>query len=387
MKKRILIISGGNDNHIIRFLNNLDNVSGSNLIVDYYAHDIYTCNDINNAKANNVFITRESAVIQKLRSVRKIGVLISIISKYLTLKAILKEEQYDLVNIHQIPFYSFLFLHIAKSNGIKTMLTPWGSDVLRASKRKKKYIKKAFNSANYVSGDLKVGFSQQVKELFSIDEDKFIKLGYGSDVISEILKIKDTVSKEKIAESLYLPKNRYYITCGYNASPAQRHAVILEAIADNKDKLPKNYLIIVPLSYGAGKKKVEKELRRICEKEELEVVFITEYLTNEQVAYLRLITDLFIHIQTTDAYNASLQEMLLAGAQCINGKWLCYPTLEEYEIPYHVCEDVEMLPNLLKDILRKNINKISLHPDTISVIKEQAWERQIIKWNKFYEEI
>jgi len=387
MKKKILIVSGGTSKHIRRFLHNLSAVCGETISFDLYAYAKFDNEDICDLEAKKVYTTKAGSLIRKLIRLPKIGIVFSIMAQCHTLSSILKKNHYNLVNIHQLPFYSYCFVRIAHQNNIQVMLTPWGSDVLRVSKIYIPSLRKAFDIAQLVSGDLTVGFTQKVMKIFSIQKEKIVNLGYGSDVISSILALKGKFTREQLENKLGIPKAEYYITIGYNANRSQRHLTILRAIVNNKDILPPNYRLIIPLTYGTDKDLIIKKVRKICEEENLNAVLLTHYLTTEQVACLRLITDLFIHIQPTDAYNASLQESLLAGAQCINGKWLEYPTLETHGIPYHVCENLETLSMLIGEIVQNKVTPKTLHPETETLIIEQAWDKKIKKWVEFYQNL
>ncbi len=387
MKKKILIVSGGTSKHIRRFLHNLSAVCGETISFDLYAYAKFDNEDICDLEAKKVYTTKAGSLIRKLIRLPKIGIVFSIMAQCHTLSSILKKNHYNLVNIHQLPFYSYCFVRIAHQNNIQVMLTPWGSDVLRVSKIYIPSLRKAFDIAQLVSGDLTVGFTQKVMKIFSIQKEKIVNLGYGSDVISSILALKGKFTREQLENKLGIPKAEYYITIGYNANRSQRHLTILRAIVNNKDILPPNYRLIIPLTYGTDKDLIIKKVRKICEEENLNAVLLTHYLTTEQVACLRLITDLFIHIQPTDAYNASLQESLLAGAQCINGKWLEYPTLETHGIPYHVCENLETLSMLISEIVQNKVTPKTLHPETETLIIEQAWDKKIKKWVEFYQNL
>ena len=387
MKKKILIVSGGTSKHIRRFLHNLSAVCGETISFDLYAYAKFDNEDICDLEAKKVYTTKAGSLIRKLIRLPKIGIVFSIMAQCHTLSSILKKNHYNLVNIHQLPFYSYCFVRIAHQNNIQVMLTPWGSDVLRVSKIYIPSLRKAFDIAQLVSGDLTVGFTQKVMKIFSIQKEKIVNLGYGSDVISSILALKGKFTREQLENKLGIPKAEYYITIGYNANRSQRHLTILRAIVNNKDILPPNYGLIIPLTYGTDKDLIIKKVRKICEEENLNAVLLTHYLTTEQVACLRLITDLFIHIQPTDAYNASLQESLLAGAQCINGKWLEYPTLETHGIPYHICENLETLSMLIGEIVQNKVTPKTLHPETETLIIEQAWDKKIKKWVEFYQNL
>ena len=382
--KRILIIGDWKVDHIKRFLNVLNQEKDENLIVDFLDTNLSETEIYKIDGINNIYRIQLNKLDQIICTIKKIKPFVIKQKKIQLLKSIFKQNHYDLINLHQIPIDAYKYIHIAHKYGIKTMLTPFGSDVLRITPKIKKYIQIAFNKTNYVTGDLSIGFTETISKLFNIQPHKLIDLDYGSNTIEAIIKIKNKYSRKDLVDYLNIPYSSYYITCGYNASTGQQQATIIKAIAKNKHFLPKDYLLIIPLTYGIEKEKLYKELKSLCEQLDIKATFITQYLSVEQVASLRLITDLFIHIQITDAYNASLQEFLLAGTECINGKWLEYPTLTHYGNPYHICNDTNSLAPLIKEILCRDVLPPKIDIRLIQETSQNTWSNRILAWKQFY---
>lgn len=78
---------------------------------------------------------------------------------------------------------------------------------------------------------------------------------------------------------------------------------------------------------------------------------IEDFLSEEQVSALRLIGDVFIQLQTTDALSASTQEHIYAGARVIVGSWLPYSFLLENGVCFETVSDVSAIgPYLNKSL-------------------------------------
>lgn len=386
MARRILIVGSWNTTHIRRFISILCKNNQSDLIIDSF-DPRFDDNQGNECGVNKVFRISSSSMMRRIYGIRKIGTFFKIRAELNTFEDILLKNQYDLVNIHFLPQYSEAYVKIAHKNNVKVMLTPLGSDVLRVGKLYLPSLRRAFNKTDYVSANFITGFCSQVKEMFKVPYLKMIDLGYGSEIISSIVENKGKRGKQELAACLDIPISNYYITCGYNASIAQRHHIIIEAIIANKDNLPSDSIILVPLTYGADKETIKQSISSQIEGTGLKVVFLTSYMTIEQVCALRLITDMFIHIQTTDAYNASLQEFILADTVCINGSWLRYPSLQKYGNPYYECKFLDDLPQLLNDILLAKVSPITIHYSVLDEIISNSWSNRIKGWIVFYNEL
>lgn len=381
---RILIIQ--NTSHAKRFIRILCNDKPKHLVVDVFNPESCLPSE-DESLADNFYSINKSAFVKKLCAIKKIGVLINYYLQGRYLTKLLREKEYNLINIYQIPYNAYQFIKVAHRYNVKVMLTPLGSDVLRINSMCRLFVKRAFATTDFVSANMKTGFANVIKERFKIKDGKMVNLGFGSESITAIRNICGKYSRPEMATKVGIPMSEYYICCGYNASLGQNHRTIIEAIIDNKQYLPKNYRIIIPLSYGPDRERIITSLSNICKQNDIAYSFITDFLSLEQLACLRILTDLFVHIQDTDAYNSSLQEFLLANTEIINGAWLRYPSLEESGIPYHLCNDGEDLRSLIKDILTRVIDKPIISRMVISEIEGNSWDNKILAWREFYSKV
>lgn len=385
MMKRILIVGSWGTTHVRRFLRLLNENKGS-LVVDSFDPRLDD-NQGNECNVDHVFRVNASSVERFFYSIRKFGTFLFERKQEREFERIVSTCHYDLVNIHFLPTNSERYVKIAHRHNTKVMLTPTGSDVLRTKKMYLPSLHRAFNECDYVSCNTVTGFYHQVADKFSIPDYKIRDLSYGSETLTAIIKMKGKYSRKEFCEMLGVPYSPYYICCGYTGSIAQRHDIMIEALAKNKQYLPEGYRLIIPLSYGPAKDTLNISLAQLCDKYEMPYSLLTHYLTSEQVACLRFISDLFIHIQPTDAYNASLQEFLLADTEVINGKWLSYPSLETVGMPYHILKSLEDLPDLLGKVLRREVARPVLSKETEKEIIGGEWAKKINDWVHFYSNV
>lgn len=381
--KRVLIIGSWGTTHIRRYLRILCQNKDKNLIVDSF-DTRYEEGQGNECGVENVYRVKLIPVEKKILKIRKIGTYWGERKKLSFFEQIIRNGVYDLVNIHFLPSNVDYYVRIAHKYGVKTMLTPLGSDVLRVNKIHVPSLKRAFNNTDYVSLNTITGFCQKVKDAFNVDEGKIVNLGYGSETISAMLEMKGKYNRQQYIDMLSLPKSSYYICCGYTASRAQNHLVMLDAIAKNTQFLPSDYCALIPLSYGPAKEQLKSELSEKCKELGIRYHILSDYMTIEQVAALRFVSDLMIHIQPTDAYNASLQEFLLGGTDVINGSWLEYPSLERFGKPYYTCDTIDSLTETLYHVINGELNKTPLLPDVVVEITGNAWSEKIKKWISFF---
>lgn len=303
-------------------------------------------------EANNIYKVLPGRISGLFLKAPKVRVFVWNWIKEKLYKKVVYSKKYDFVVLHSLPTDSNTLVKLAKSAGKKVLLFPWGSDVLRASGRLAKRHNLAFGMADFIRGDSQKFMEDLINKYPSIHPDKYVNLTYASPGISYINKIRGCITKDEMATLLSLPQDRYYIVCGYNAYYGQQHKTIIEKIAEVRNQLPSNYLLLFPITYGHESGISSLNIETWCKGYGLNYHCFTDYLTDQQMACLHLLSDVFIHLQLTDAANSFIMEALCANTKVINGSWLHYPDLEKYGNPFYVCNNLNNLPAVLLDTVK-----------------------------------
>ncbi|MBQ2955475.1 MAG: glycosyltransferase, partial [Clostridia bacterium] len=91
--------------------------------------------------------------------------------------------------------------------------------------------------------------------------------------------------------------------------------------------------LILQQTYGENDSVYVAKTREIAARLPCQTVSLTRFMGPEESAMLRLSADVFVLAIKTDAFSASMQEYLYAGACVIKGQWLQYPQLADMGIP------------------------------------------------------
>lgn len=278
--------------------------------------------------------------------------------------AILRKQRFDLIIIYQVVPETELLVRIAKSKGVKVLLFPWGSDILRARGLIKNSLKRAFNLADFVGGAENSNTMLAAISTYGVD---LTKLRYQNQYCSSIIEIKNQAlkSREIASDFIGIPVSKCNIVCGYRCAPDQQYQLIIEKFISIMPDLPSDYQLIFLMTYGDSNRAIIKEeYQALCEKNGLKAVFLMDFLSKEQVAALHCVTDLYISLLPTDTGNAFLTEALCAKNVIVTGKWLSYKRFEKFGIPYHLIDKPEDLDIFLKDFFLKKLPNITV-PDKL----------------------
>lgn len=237
-------------------------------------------------------------------------------------------KQYDVFHFHYLQ-YSYIRGIWMVPAGKKIICSFWGSDLLRTADNFNHFIvKKALEKATIItvqSNELKEivlikygrGFKDKIRVVqFSLDENTFTliyKYRGNQALINQFCK----------DNNISITKTR--IVIGHNASNFNNHIAIIRALGMVEDK--RNIFVIIPFAYGIAPKNKEAYKKQVIDELNIAGVQFTildNYLNGENLALLRVVSDVMVHMPETDALSAALTETAYAGNIIIAGNWLPY---------------------------------------------------------------
>lgn len=372
---KILIVGKSTDNHIKRLVTHLKAIDETDQL-SFDVFDLFFQVNDKNTLYNKVYVTKHF-FFHFLYRVKILRLLFNLMDVYFSFLPILK-RRYDLVNVHSWNRYSFFLYPLYRIISVKIMISPWGSDVYRIGFFDKVMARFCYHQANCISVP-PIKFRDDIAKIFNVSKNRFVNLGFGSDTIDAI-NMQKNLSKEEAKFKLGLEK-LYVITCGYNASSSQNHNKILDAIDEIRSQLPDNICLVFPFTYG-GTEQYKVEIEQRLKLIDVKYVIYTDYLSLDELVALRKSSDMFIHVQSSDAYSASVQEYLLCDVAVINASWLKYQTLEIFGKPYKEIDTFEQLPDSIIEIL---LGQKPVIPAELKLaISNNGWNEKAKDWMKFY---
>lgn len=375
----ILILGNFASVYVVQFVKNLKKVNPAvhiffwgytqnmeTLDKDYLScYDEYYMFDINH-KASSSVLEKVTAAIQLKYHFKKFAL----------------HRHFDYISIQYVRPELFFVLHDLKKHSSKLVLTPWGSDVYRINKYFKKLAQKIYDAADYVTGP-DDRFTRDFTKIFNIPQQKIVHVDLGVEAIEYIIDHKDLTDADE-AKRLLGVEGKYVITCGYKAMSGHRHVEMIEAISKMRDRLPNNLVLFFPLTFPKDPDYVDLVRSKVDECG-LNAVYFNQFLELPELFQLRQATDLFVHIQPTDASSGTLYEYILCEKKILNGAWLQYPEIEKEGIkPYFLVDSMETLGESIVHAYESEPIKI---PRTvIEDLSKKQWKVVIKDWDNFLTE-
>lgn len=291
-------------------------------------------------------------------------------------------KKYDIIHIHFLDvIYSSVSQNI-KEKCNQLIVSIWGSDYYRMSYENRMIQKRVLDNSDVIT----MANENTINEFDEYHEFKYsskLKVCRFGLTLLEYINVCSNKDLAQIKKELGVPADSIVVTCGYNASPAQNHLEILNSIIQVKDMLPENLFLIFPMTYGDAyyKEIVIKEISKAG----LKYKVFDKFLSNEDVAKLRAVSNIMVQVQTTDQLSGSMQEYLYCNNIVITGEWLPYEVFEQ--------EGVHLLKvTALKDVGYKIVYAINNLNEIKGTIKNNkkivwdlsSWERVLGQWNDVY---
>ena len=380
--RRVLIIgNGGEDKYIGNIIRECKKIDQS-IYFDFF--DVETSGRCMFCKSVGLYVPTKQHSLMWMYAVPKLRGYLNIRDFKISLREFVKncKKQNVLYDVCQIHFLNFMYADVIsdlRTIAKKIVLTPWGSDVLKARPFMLKGLRKLVRLSDVVTVSKGSRFEQDVKRILDVPQSKLYDLAFGVKSIDEILAPSD-ITTETAKEALGITGS-YVIVVGYNANLGHNHLKVIEQIATVKDRLPSNYLLVLPLTYG-GNPEYKAKIKKCLETYRLNHLILDKYMSNLDVVNLRMATDLFIHAQNSDANAGTIAEYLLCQKKIINPVWITYPHYETYGSPFYLFSDFEELPEVIISAIQDSSLRVS--PLLKESIRRCGWGEQSKEWVALY---
>ncbi|HPT59787.1 MAG TPA: glycosyltransferase family 4 protein [Fervidobacterium sp.] len=262
-------------------------------------------------------------------------------------------QTFDVVHIHFLsPIYLF-YRKIFKAR--KVVVTFWGSDLYRIPKESKlrKFMQRDVLKHADAITVVNKKMIRDFQETFGFKDKPIFVTKLPVLVDLQTIDTLDQQTIELFRERYQIQKDDIILTLGYSADPRKNHEYMINEVLELNKNI-KNIFVFLPMTYG--NKEYREKIKKYCEetfqKHGVKYAVLENFMSDQEVAILRKITDVMVNVQDTDALSASMEESLYAGSIVINGAWLNYDELLEDGAYY------ETIPELKPGILASKLEYV-----------------------------
>ncbi|PWL30501.1 MAG: hypothetical protein DCO96_05860 [Fluviicola sp. XM-24bin1] len=287
----------------------------------------------------------------------------------------------DILDLHFVePAYSKYIPGLGK----RFICTLFGSDLFRTNNAAKEQQRILFDTCDGIL--LSKNMVPYFEEHFGDKSDKYQFNQYGSTRIDSVYQAVGSMDKTTLQKKWDLIEGRTYVTIGYNGKPEQQHLEVLEQLKSLTEEEKSQLFLLFPMTYG-GDEAYYESVTNTAHSFGLHYAAYFERMSDEQITELRILSDISINTQTTDALASSVKEAMVSGDILIVGEWLPYDIYKEMGVFYQTTDFVS-LANILRNTL-SNVDKLREQSvQNADIIRKFAsWDVLIDRWIEDYQQL
>lgn len=302
------------------------------------------------------------------------------------LKTILNEIPiYDVMQFLWIENIWTYFAELIRSKTKRLNLNVGGSEFYRVENEDRDYKRKLIAVSDKVTAETD-GTVQDFALYYGKDvQDKMGLLPFGIEVL-DYINVGEKQDMNGLKRKYRIPTERIVVTCGHNAGEAHQHMKIIDALKKLPEKIKRKMICVFPMTYPKERKEYIGKVEAKLGESGLEYVILTDFMDFKGMAEYALISDIMIHVQTTDQLSSTMLEEMYAGSVVIAGSWLPYQSLHEMGIYFL---DVDTIPDVTA-VLENVVQNLDSYKEKCKgnseiVWNHSSWDVLAPKWRTLWE--
>lgn len=317
--KILLIASCSNDVFIYNFAKSLK-VKLPDAVVDVFELDSASSS---NQQCDSSYYDKVTT-ISKSSWVFKIRLIRAVIQQFIyahQLDNYLRNNEYDVIQVHYVRDYIPLSKELAKHKS-KVFLSFWGGEleheyIFLSHKIYRCLLNRLVNKITGIIG------TRDAYLKASFPNTKIFFGSLGSAPVDRIYQLLDNISKTEAKRCLSLPDDKVCVLIGYSGKPIHQHLEIIKKFVEYPE-LRQSVHLIAPLTRGATPEYAHSVNEALRNSGFSFSTYSGHFFSDDEIALLRLSSDVTFQFSTYDAYSRSIIESLCAGSLLIYGNWIDY---------------------------------------------------------------
>lgn len=258
----------------------------------------------------------------------------------------------------------------------KTILTTWGSDFYQAPPQHEQQLRSLYHLMDgliFTNAET----AQECMVKFALAQKNVHVARLPLLILDMIDQLEIKEKRAQMCEKMDFPLDKIIVTCGTNASPHQNHQRILDGIMQVENEVLEQCHFLFPVTYGAQNNLQDLYSRLITSG--LSFSFVNRMLSDQQVARLRLTTDLLINLQDTDQLSGAMQESLYCSSEVITAEWLPYELFAALPNVHRIADFSELAQCFKNTVELLALKEKKYYPETKALIANLSRNSEAIE--------
>ena len=279
----------------------------------------------------------------------------------------------DIVDIQWCGHYYHKYMDVIKNQNVKIFASLYGSDLYRTDPKDRIGQRTIFEIADKIV--IGINMQEDFEKAFPNLTEKIVFAQFGSKRLDIIAKMSKTANKSELRAKYGIPSSKIAVTVGYNSMPQQQHLLFLNLLKNQSSDLKENLFLLIPMTYGSEKESeyyvtLKKEISDLG----IEYLCFEKRLSDIELAETKVISDITVNLQTTDALSSSIKEAMVARDVVLVGDWLPYDIYEKLGVYFERSnlDDFFSRFETILDTMNEAVSKCEDNP--LKVVKFASWK-------------
>jgi hypothetical protein len=301
-------------------------------------------------------------------------------------RALLKAvpDGYDVVHVFYLSAIWGALADALAAKGHRMIVSLFGSDVYRTNGILKPLQARLLKRADRITS-ANQDTLEAARGQYGVEPARGVIVRFGLRPLEHIDRLRAIGDRIAHKRAMGIPEERIVLAAGYNASPHQHHQAIIDSLCiipkDRRGRL----FVLVPMTMGGSSDQVAR-VRGMLAASGFDHRIITELMTDEEVARLRLATDIMVQVQPTDQLAGAMQEHLYAGSVVITGAWLPYRVLSDAGVRFWTIADRSGLAKELEMCMSELSDREAACAGNDAPIRAlSSWSHTAPRWSALYD--
>lgn len=307
------------------------------------------------------------------------------------LKKYLRGKNYDIIHSHWVVAPVVIQRHL-KKHCKKLVLTFWGGEfekltILGSNRLYRQYLNKLSRQTDCIINSS--SSRQTILGKLPCYKGDFKSASFGSAPLEAVYSMMQNENKEAAKRKMDMPVDKQVVLIGYSGKPIHRQVRIIRELHKYPELKEKIHLL-APMTRGASEDFVQKVEKELIELGFSYTLIKGKFLSDEEVARIRIATDIALQLSEWDGFSRSIIECLCAKSILIYGNWLGY---QSYMAPSGFTgievNSVEEGVSRLKEIVEQNNDgyKGMTEKNSDNGRHQAIWSECIVDWVNAYHEL
>lgn len=292
---------------------------------------------------------------------------------------------YDAMQLQWMEYEWVYFHELIRERTQRLNLNIGGSDFYRAAEGERNCRKALIECADCIVAQTEETMRNFVTYYGEGVKSKTVVLPYGVEVLDRI-NDSQGIPKNSIRQKYGISADKIIVTCGHNAGEAHQHIKMIDALdklsADTKARI----VCVFPMNYPGGKDEYIGSVSAALDKTGIGYMILTEFMDFQEMAEYAMISDIMIHVQTTDQLSSAMLEEMYAGAVIIAGKWLPYRSLRQKGLFFLDVDMITELTPVIEEVAAElDKYKEKCKNNRQLIWDNSSWDELTRRWSSLWE--